>query len=293
MSGSRGEQGGNGVNWINNRWHDVTALGSGAWLAIAAWVAVGVAVLALMYVARQIRENRRLTADQIRPQVVMFMEPHPSDWHLIELVVKNYGKTAAYDIKFAFFNPPTVPAYERSDEDGRVEVVPLELPEELPVLAPGQEWRTVWDSARDRAQLGDAIDSRFVGAVTYYRSPAVEGSRKTRQRMQANVILDWNALQPVPRLELLTTHELAKREKQKLELLRSVLNYFSYASKETRPEVLRGEIERMNRAAEETHDRWRTRQMEEAPDLEEAPHLESTTELDLPWVEAEAGRHHR
>lgn len=31
------------------------------------------------------------------------------------------------------------------------------------------------------------------------------------------------------------THDLAKREKQKLELLRSMLTYFHYASKETRP----------------------------------------------------------
>jgi hypothetical protein len=281
------------VNWIRDRWHDVAALGAATWLAIAAWAAVGVAVVALIYVARQIQENRRATAQQIRPQVVMFMEPHASDWHLIELVVKNYGKTAAYEIMFAFFNPPSVPAYERSDEDGRVEVVPLELPEELPVLAPGQEWRTVWDSARDRNELGDALESRFVGTVTYYGSPTVEGSRKKRQRLQSKVILDWKTLQPVPRLELLTTHELAKREKQKLELLRSVLNYFSHASKETRPEVLSAEIERMNRAAEETHDRWRVRQMEETPDLGEAPHLEKTTELDLPWVDADAGRHHR
>jgi hypothetical protein len=282
------------VNWIHNRWHDVTALGAGTWLAIAAWAAVGVAVVALVYVARQIQENRRASAQQIRPQVVVFMEPHASDWHLIELAVKNYGKTAAYDIKFAFSNPPTVAAYERSDEDGRVEIVPLELPDELPVLAPGQEWRTVWDSARDRDQLGDAIESRFVGTVIYYGSPTVEGSHKKRQRLQSKVILDWNTLQPVPRLELLTTHELAKREKQKLELLRSVLNYFSHASKETRPEVLSAEIARMNRAAEETHDRWRTRQMEEAPDIDgDGPHLENTTELDPRWFEAEAGRHHR
>ena len=73
------------------------------------------------------------------------------------------------------------------------------------------------------------------------------------------------------RLELLTTHDLAKREKQKLELLRSVLTYFHYASKETRPEVYRAEIERMNQAVRETQDRWRTRQSDE------------TTQLDFPW----------
>lgn len=77
-------------------------------------------------------------------------------------------------------------------------------------------------------------------------------------------------------------HDLARREKQKLELLRSTLTYFHYASKETRPEVYRAEIDRMNRAVRETQDRWRTRQVDE------------TTELDFPWIEEArpAGRHH-
>jgi hypothetical protein len=95
-------------------------------------------------------------------------------------------------------------------------------------------------------------------------------------------VLDWATLQPVQRLELMTTHDLAKREKQKLELLRSVLTYFHYASKETQPEVFRAEIDRMNRAVRETQDRWRTRQSDE------------TTELEFPWIAADAsnGRHH-
>ena len=57
------------------------------------------------------------------------------------------------------------------------------------------------------------------------------------------MVLDWDSLPPVQRIELMTTHDLAKREKQKLELLRSLLTYFHYASKETRPDVFRSEIE--------------------------------------------------
>ncbi len=58
---------------------------------------------------------------------------------------------------------------------------------------------------------------------------------------------------------------MAKREKQKPELLRGLLTYFHCATKETRPEVFREEIERTNRAAEETQNRWRYRQMMEEP----------------------------
>jgi hypothetical protein len=272
---------------MKDRWDDLNNLGSGTWLAIAAWGVVALGIAALFYANRQLKKNRQLKTELIRPQVAMFMEPHPSDWHVIELVVRNFGQTAAHDVRFDFVNPPTVAIYEDNVYDAAPDVAELDLPSELPFLAPGQEWRTVWDSAISREQLGGAIRSRFDGTLTYFDNPRPEkgkrGSRFWNKRLefQSKVLLDWSTLQPVQRLELLTTHDLAKREKQKLELLRSVLTYFHYASKETRPDVYRAEIDRINRAAEETQDRWRTRQFDQ------------TTELEFPWIEnGQAGRHH-
>ena len=214
----------------------------------------------------------------------MFMEPHASDWHVIELVVRNFGKTAAHDIRLDFVNHPTVAAYEDSQLDGPPEVAELDLPSELLYLAPGQEWRTVWDSAISRAELGGSIRDRFDGTLTYFDRPRPDGKKSGRWNRrgtyETRFRLDWGTLQPVQRIELMTTHDLAKREKQKLELLRSVLSYFHYASKETQPDVFRAEIDRMNRAVAETQDRWRTRQ------------LDQTTELDFPWIQnGAAGRH--
>jgi hypothetical protein len=277
---------------MSDRWDDLSNLGSGSWLAIAAWAAVVLGVVVLFYVHRQIKKNRQVKTEQIRPQVAMFMEPHAADWHVIELVVRNFGQTAAHDVRFEFTNPPTVAIYEDSVQDRQPDVAELDLPSELPFLAPGQEWRTVWDSAISREQLGGSIRSRFDGTLTYFDHPRPDrekgkdkgGSRfwNKRQEFQSKVCLDWATLQPVQRLELMTTHDLAKREKQKLELLRTVLTYFHYASKETRPDVFRAEIDRMNRAVEEAQDRWRTTQFDQ------------TTELDFPWIEKNgaAGRHH-
>jgi hypothetical protein len=274
------------VNWIEDRWHDLINLGSAGWLAIAAWAAILLGIVALIFVHRQLKRARELRRERLRPHVVMFMEPNASDWHVIELVVRNFGQTAAYDISFEFINPPTVAQYEDHLGDGNPEIGELQLPSEIPTLAPNQEWRTVWDSAINRNELGGTIRSRFDGIVSYYDSPRPDGDRKQRtwrkrQEYQTKAILDWATLQPVQRLELLTTHDLAKREKQKLELLRNLLTYFHYATKETRPDVFRAEIDRINRAVQETQDRWRTRQFDE------------TTELELPWVErdAEVGRH--
>jgi hypothetical protein len=275
------------VDWITDRWNNLADLGSGGWLAIAAWAALLLGLVVLVYTHQQVKKNRQIKTAQVRPQVSMFMEPHASDWHVIELVVKNFGATAAYDVKLDFVNPPTVGAYEDNEFDGQPDVAELDLPSELPYLAPGQEWRTVWDSAISREELGGNIRSRFDGALTYYDKPrperesGVSKSWNKRQSFETKTVLDWTTLQPVHRLELLTTHDLAKREKQKLELLRTVLTYFHYASKETRPDVFRAEIDRMNRAIRETQDRWRTTQFDQ------------TNELDFPWIkEGVAGRHH-
>ena len=272
------------MGWIQGGWHGVSNVDSSTWIALAAWVAIVVAVVTLIFTNHQITRNRRLAAEQIRPHVAMLMEPHAADWHVIELVVRNFGRTAAYDTRFSFQNPPTVGEYENA-ADGYADIVELQLPRELPVLAPGQEWRMVWDSALDRAEIGSGIESRFAGTVIYYDRPAKpRGWRfweRERRALETSVVLDWAALPPVQRIELMTTHDLAKREKQKLELLRSLLTYFHYASKETRPDVFRGEIERIKSAIQETQDRWRTRQ------------LDAPTDVSLRWSNAESdlGKH--
>jgi hypothetical protein len=292
------------VDWLSDRWNQLTTLGSGGWLAIAAWAALLFGVVVLLVVNRQIRKNRELKLEQVRPQVAMYMEPHASDWHIIELVVRNFGQTAAYDIRFDFINPPTVAAYEDRSIDGPPEVDELELPSELPLLAPGQEWRTVWDSSISREELGGAIRSRFDGSLTYYDRPRPVGGKaesrywNKREEFESKVCLDWATLQPAHRLDMMTSHDLAKREKQKLELLRSLLNYFHHASRETRPDVLRAEIDRVNRAAEEAADRLKTKQVDvpslqlpkvskhskHAAPVNQAPVEETTELLDFPWI---------
>ena len=158
-----------------------------------------------------------------------------------------------------FRNPPTVGQYENAYEDSYVNIVPMNLPAEIPYLAPSQEWRIVWDSALDRRQLGERIESRFDGAVTYYDKPTGKGPAKGRRhQFRTTSVLDWATLHPVERLELLTTHDLARQEKAKLELLRGILTYFHYATRETREEVLRAEINRVNSAADELRERFRS-----------------------------------
>ncbi|ULE33978.1 hypothetical protein [Mycobacterium sp. IDR2000157661] len=243
---------------------------AGMWTALAAWLAVVVGIVALIYAWRQSRRARQQAAEMMQPNVAMFMEPAANDWHLVELVVRNFGRTPAYDIRFDFANPPTVAKYENVYDDGHVDITPLNLPAEIPYLAPGQEWRIVWDSALDRRELGERIASRFDGAITYHDKPGADGNKRGSRRLRTSTILDWSTLHPVERLELLTTHDLARQEKQKLELLRHLLTYYHYAAGESREDMLRGEIEKMRAASDELRE-LRDRYRADAAQAPQAP----------------------
>ncbi|MHC9296557.1 hypothetical protein ACRCUN_29185 [Mycobacterium sp. LTG2003] len=243
---------------IADRGRELASFDPGAWTALAAWVAIAVVIVALIYAWRQFLKAKERRAELTQPNVAMFMEPSSSDWHLVELVIRNYGQRPAYGLRFEFANPPTVGKYESSYDDNYVDIVPLNLPAEIPYLAPSQEWRIVWDSALDRKQLGEAIASRFDGAITYYDEP-VTGGKSTGKKFRNTAVLDWATLPPVDRMELLTTHDRARQEKQKLELLRGVLAYFQYAAKETDEQTLRSEINRIKALGAEVRERWKSR----------------------------------
>ena len=277
------------MDWFQDRLSDVANMSAGAWIALASWLAVVALIAALIYAWRQYQRAQDHNAELTQPNVAMYMEPSATDWHLIELVVKNFGRTPAYGIRFEFANPPTVGKYESASYDDRyVDITELNLPSEIPYLAPTQEWRIVWDSALDRRELGEAIASRFHGAVTYYDEPKTRDTKQKRYQYRSTAVLDWATLHPVERLELLTTHDLARQEKQKLELLRNLLSYYHYAASESREEVLRAEINRMRSAADELRDRYRAQ-------YNNVPAINNTT--DTAFEEAHTtvinGRHRR
>lgn len=249
----------------------LTDISASGWTALAAWVAVLVLIAALVYAWRAYQRARQQAEELMQPNVAMFMEPAANDWHLIELVVKNFGQTPAYGIRFEWAHPPTVGKYESVYDERYVDIVPLNLPAEIPYLAPSQEWRIVWDSALDRRELGETIASRFDGALTYYNQPKnARVSNRAREQFKSTAVLDWATLHPVERLELLTTHDLARQEKQKLELLRHLLTYYHYAASESREEVLRSEINRVRNAADAMRERLRT-EADAAPTAPTAP----------------------
>lgn len=162
------------------------------WSALAAWAIVGVVAVATYYVLRQMRAARLTLERQAQPEVVAYAALNPEFSEYLDFVLTNYGQTPAYHVKLKF-PVLTVTPYENPVTGEQI--TELCIPDEVAVLAPGQEWRTLWDSAIEREQHRsrnggrDVLGSRFEGTVKFRDS---SGNRYTNR-----AILDWNSFRNI------------------------------------------------------------------------------------------------
>jgi hypothetical protein len=149
--------------------------------AVAAWVTAAIGGGAAWFARGQVLEARRTRERVAQPNVVVFVDLSPDDWHYLDFVIKNFGETPAYTIKL------TLPPLDVVPWDNLLtgeKVTSVYLPNSLVVLAPGQEWRTMWESgirlqeyetkrklAKENPQLKLPVEpelrSVFVGRVDY------------------------------------------------------------------------------------------------------------------------------
>lgn len=141
-----------------------------------------VALVAIIYASLQVREARRareqtreLEQERSQPYVVVYTEPSEGGQQaIIDLVIKNFGVTAARDIRVSI-NPWPRRSVHRTEGDR------VAFPEVIPILAPGQEWRTMWDSGLSRAKSDLPDEHR--GSVSF---TGLEG-----KTLEAPIVLDW------------------------------------------------------------------------------------------------------
>lgn len=124
------------------------------WAAIAQWVTAGIALAAAIFALNQVQEARRTRERQTQPNVVVFADLNPTDEDWLDVTVKNFGQTAAYHVCLHFDPWPTVVPWEHPRTGDTVTRLPV--PPEIPVLAPGQEWRTLWDKGEARLSAESA-----------------------------------------------------------------------------------------------------------------------------------------
>ena len=125
----------------------VGGLSADDWQAIGAIGTFIVAIAAATFAWIQVKEAARLRREQSRPYVVLYLERTATS--IVDLVAKNFGTTAARDIRISWDRAPVI-------HWGKNAAEPLELFDRLPLLVPGQEWRTVWDVNGRRIQTDEA-----------------------------------------------------------------------------------------------------------------------------------------
>ncbi|WP_291382621.1 hypothetical protein [Demequina sp.] len=170
--------------WVDSVVHAIGAPTIADWIAAAAGaitavIAIGAAVFAWRQVqeVRSARKQaRELDTKRSQPYVVVSAEPSAVTPLIIDLVVKNYGLTAAYGVTFQIDPWPS-----RTGNAGAA-AEDVQLPHEIAVLAPGQEWRTFWDHSPDRKDAG--LPDRHVGTVNYLGI--------NDEPISQPVVLDWS-----------------------------------------------------------------------------------------------------
>lgn len=147
---------------------------------MAQWLTAVIAGAAAIYARKQVAEARETRERVAQPDVVAYIEQDPRNWHYMDLVIKNFGQTAAYNIRLSLPPLEVVPYVNESTGE---DVGHLYVPDQIAVLAPGQEWRTSWDSGIERAKYEGDLKTHFVGSVEFdsqlqpkkapYRNPIV------------------------------------------------------------------------------------------------------------------------
>lgn len=170
------------------------------WAAAAAWVTALIAGAAAWVGLRQLAETRQtreqtelLRREQVQPHVAVYMEPSPVDQVFIQLVVKNFGPTAAFDVTLSI-----TPVLRRTSQNGPDE--DLWLPESIPSLAPGQRWETFWDDSRER--MTSTLPQRHDVEIEFRDSQGT--------RLHATAVLDWTQYQGRSWIETYSVHHVAK-----------------------------------------------------------------------------------
>lgn len=172
-----------------------------AWSTFAtAVVAAAAFAVAWIFGARQIREARearnltqRLDIERSQPYVVAYMETSEASEQIVNLVIKNFGLTAARNVQVSIDPWP-----ERSDMPEAYRKVGVPSP--LPVLAPGQSWQTIWDTST--ARRGSQLADRHTGTLSY---DGLEGSH-----IVTDVVLDWAIFKSRMHTDIKTIHHAAK-----------------------------------------------------------------------------------
>lgn len=188
------------VDWTASLFDWIVTLKADEWSAIGTVGTLAVAGVAAVFAWIQVRDARRLRVEQARPYVAAYLElGNEIDVTFILLVVKNFGTTTARDITVTS-DKPMKRAWGNSHNPEE-----LLLFEKLPVLVPGQSWRTLFDWGPDRFKAG--LDEVYTLTLKSHDSGMMPLKDET-------FVLDWNTFKPTRNVGVKTVHDIGKSIKE-------------------------------------------------------------------------------
>lgn len=160
------------------------------WAAWAQWVTVAIALGAAIFAYQQVQLARETRERVAQPEVVVFVDHHQIRRY-VDLVIKNFGQTTAYNIQITL--PGLEVARYKSEATGQ-EVTHVLMPKKIAVLAPGQEWRTVWDSAVRREKFQGELRDQYGGFVEFDDKVDGADKRTYRNPIALDIRMFWNTM---------------------------------------------------------------------------------------------------
>lgn len=183
----------NTVSWVVNAfWAVVGFMSPEEWAATGAIATLVVAVSAALYARGAVREARNLREEQARPYVAVYLEL--AGQSTLDLVVKNFGATTARDVTLESDKPLKRYWSGAEEED-------LLTFESMPVLVPGQDWRTLFDAAGERADANNQ---------DVYTIKVRSKDSRGRRLPDEVYVLDWRAFKDTQYLGVKTIDDIGK-----------------------------------------------------------------------------------
>lgn len=218
-------------------WYRAVLLTSGAWSAIAAWATFAVAIIAAFVAYGQVKVARQIREEQAQPNVVAYTESTPHHMQFLDIVIRNFGTTPAYNV-VVDANPEI-----RQSPDYEGERPTSIQFRKIKTLAPGQEVRTLWDYAVQREEymedLRQKYERRLLAPVEFRELELVsrhevvvryEDSHHRKYEMPS--VLDFDMLRDTQFLETLGVHDLTKRITKQTEQIKKIADALGNFSQE-------------------------------------------------------------
>ena len=172
---------------------DFESWDAASWSAMAAWMNVGILLVAALFAWWQVREARKLRGDQARPFVVIDFEPEPYS-PFVDLVIENLGKTVARNVRFSFDRPLEA----STKHQGSLSDMPL-LKDGISTFPPGKRISSFFDSWLDRK---DEHADRYTVTINY------EDDR--HNRFEERHVLDLTIYKGLSQIRRKGLHDISK-----------------------------------------------------------------------------------